>query len=181
MRSSNRSHALRGVAFVAALVLALPVFAGGGYGSNPHPHGGGPRGGFGGHQGGHWNHGNHGGGHWQGGGQRPHFAQHQGGSVGARPIYSPPLSTYPPPRLGWGGSQHVAPPVYVPPRVIVAPAPIYYPPRQVIVPQPIYMQPPVVQAPVINYYCVDFQAFFPDVQNCPTHWLRVLPDGTILQ
>jgi hypothetical protein len=58
------------------------------------------------------------------------------------------------------------PPVYVPPRVIVVPPP----------------QPPVYieQAPVYNgdqywYYCQQANAYYPQVIDCPSGWIRVPP------
>lgn len=57
-----------------------------------------------------------------------------------------------------------APPVYVPPRVVVVPVP----------------QPPVYieQAPIYDngaawYYCQPANAYYPQVTECPGAWIRV--------
>lgn len=52
-------------------------------------------------------------------------------------------------------------------------APIYYAP-------PLYAEqdPPVYLAPGVNYsyYCTNPSGYYPEIQYCPTGWLRVVPE-----
>lgn len=139
----------------------------------------------------------HNGGRGVGGGR--HGGWHGGGPIGGGhfgghshftprvPVYAPRISVYP-----------VRPPV---PHVVIRPiAPAYVAPRVVIAPPVVgygygyggygYAAPPVVYSPPVTYieqprpqeqywyYCADYQAYYPNVEQCPSEWMRVLPNGT---
>jgi hypothetical protein len=111
--------------------------------------------------------GGYGGGYYRGG-HGGGYGGYGRGWVAPRPIYAPPLAVYPAPRL-----------VIAPPPVFIAPPRVIYAP-----PPPIYYAPPVAQvAPQqqIFYYCADYREYYPRVESCPSNWLRVLPDNTIIQ
>lgn len=54
----------------------------------------------------------------------------------------------------------------------------YYPLQPVIIqaPPPIYVQPaPQAEEPEYWYYCQESQGYYPDVERCPTGWMKVVP------
>jgi len=118
-------------------------------------------------------HGGHGGGgRWAGGPHRGLVGVPHGGVPVHVPRYSPPLTVYPPVRHH---PPHVhRPPVYVAPAVVYRPVVRYVPPPVVYVPPPVTVYAPPVQQ--YWYYCTDYQAYYPYVEQCPSDWLRVLPN-----
>ena len=101
------------------------------------------------------------------------------GYVSPRPVYSPPLVVYPAPRIAVIGppviysSPVYSSPVYVFPGYSSSP---YYAPAYT--PAPVYTYPPAVAQtePTVYYYCAELQDYYPNVQSCPSNWMRVLPD-----
>lgn len=59
-------------------------------------------------------------------------------------------------------------PIWVPP-------PVYYPPPVYVerVPAPVYVEPPRQD---YWYYCAESKAYYPYVQNCPSPWMKVVPN-----
>lgn len=57
-------------------------------------------------------------------------------------------------------------------RVIIIGGPFFGP--------PIYYATPVYVAPAVNYryYCTDPGGYYPEIQSCPSGWLRVIPDNS---
>ena len=55
----------------------------------------------------------------------------------------------------------------------------FYAPPPVIIQQqpPVYVQPEQ-QEENYWYYCPDLQGYYPYVQNCPSQWMKVVPDAT---
>jgi hypothetical protein len=52
--------------------------------------------------------------------------------------------------------------------------PYYYPYYDAA---PVYQDPPVYveQADEVRYYCPDYRDYYPNVPNCPSQWLQVVP------
>lgn len=90
-------------------------------------------------------------------------------SFPARPVYAPPLRPYAPPL-----SVYPAPRLVIPPRVVYA-GPAAYGYYGYATP-PAYYAPPA--PPQVWYFCPDYGQYYPQVNNCPSPWVRVLPDGT---
>ena len=67
-----------------------------------------------------------------------------------------------------GGPVWVPPPVYYPP-------PVYDPPPVYVerAPAPVYVEP---QRQDYWYYCADSKSYYPYVQNCPSPWMKVVPN-----
>lgn len=64
----------------------------------------------------------------------------------------------------------VAAPLLFAPRYVY-PAPVYYVPP----PQPVYIEQPQPSLQAYWYYCPQYRAYYPQVQNCPGPWQRVAP------
>lgn len=71
--------------------------------------------------------------------------------------------------------------------VIVAAPYFWYPPYPYAYPYPYvapayggsaYEETPqyIEQGSQIRYYCPDYQDYYPNVQNCPSQWMQVVPD-----
>ncbi len=86
-------------------------------------------------------------------GQPPFFHRHHGGGtvIVAAPFYGYPYYPYYP----------------------------YFPPAY---PAPVYSEPPayIEQSSNIHYYCPDYRDYYPNVASCPSPWMQVLPDGTVV-
>ena len=56
--------------------------------------------------------------------------------------------------------------------------PYYYPPAYAA--SPAYEEPPVYieQADEVRYYCPDYRDYYPNVPNCPSPWLQVVPGAS---
>lgn len=59
----------------------------------------------------------------------------------------------------------------------------YYPPPRYYYPPPVVVSPPpqqvyVEQAPAQNYwyYCPSPAGYYPNVKECPSNWLKVVPE-----
>lgn len=144
--------------------------------------------GGGGHGGGHRISGGGGGWHHHGGGRA--IVPLSGGLVGHAtitprlPAYSPGLSAYPhrpyaPVVVAPIVRPHVVAPI-VPRVVYAAPPVVYYGAQHYYAPPPvIYTPPPVTyieQAPPqpqLWYFCRDYQAYYPNVEQCPSEWVTV--------
>ena len=88
------------------------------------------------------------------------------------PRYSPPLAVYPAPRIY--APVHVYPRPYVSPTVVYPPIVRYAAPAVIYAaPAVTYVQPP---PPQYWYYCNDYQAYYPYVEQCPSEWVPVLPN-----
>jgi hypothetical protein len=111
---------------------------------------------------------------------------HGSGWIGPRPIYNPPLVVYPAPRIAY-----IPPPVvYSPPPYYVQSAPVYSNPSVYSSPSVYSTNPSIVITPSAQannpeqpvwYYCADYREYYPNVEQCPSNWLRVLPDSTAQQ
>ena len=105
--------------------------------------------------------GGHGGGHFSGGG---HVGFHVTGTVHSGPRFVGHPHFFPRHTVFVGGVFVAAPyPYYYYP-------PAYYPP-------PAYEEPPtyVEQGDDVRYYCPDYRDYYPNVPNCPSPWLQVVP------
>jgi hypothetical protein len=87
--------------------------------------------------------------------------------VGGRPVH-------PPHRVIVGGAVFLGAPFFW-----YAPYP-YYPYPYAYVP-PVYGGPAYTEAPTyieqgeVRYFCPDYQAYYPNVQTCPSPWMQVVP------
>jgi hypothetical protein len=145
-----------------ALLLGLALFAGAGA-VLARGHGGGHGGG--GHGGGFHGGGGHGGG-GHGGGAAV-FVGHGPGFVGHPRFFRRPVFV--------GGAVIVGAPFYGYPYY----APYYYPPpydQPYYSDQPAYIEQPQ-QSVAPRFYCPDYRAYYPSVQNCPSQWLQVVPNS----
>lgn len=62
--------------------------------------------------------------------------------------------------------------------IVAAPYPYYYyPPAYYGYASPAYADPPtyVEQGDSIRYYCPDYRDYYPNVPECPSPWLQVVP------
>jgi hypothetical protein len=87
--------------------------------------------------------------------------EHVGVNIGIRPAYWGPGywgPRYWGPRVWWGPSYY-----YAPPPVVAQQPPTYEQPAT----------PP--QEPPYWYYCQGPQGYYPDVQQCPNGWMKVVP------
>ena len=175
---------LLGLALLAGAPFAFARSGGGGHGGGGH--GGGSRGGAPGAGGGY-------------GGGPMHFTtgpmhfttgpiHFTGGHPGGppRPIL-PPRPIHPivhPPGVIVGHPPGVHPPHGG--TIIVSGGYFWYPPYYPYYPYgyvpPAYGGEPYVQPPTyieqgeIRYYCPDYQDYYPNVPNCPSPWMQVIPD-----
>ena len=60
--------------------------------------------------------------------------------------------------------------------LVVSPA-FAYPPPVVYGPEPTYIEQAPAPEESYRYFCPDSRAYYPEVPECPSGWLRVLPGG----
>ena len=62
-------------------------------------------------------------------------------------------------------------------RVIILGGPFFEPPICYAAPY-VVQNPPVYVAPGVgySYYCTDPSGYYPEIQDCPSGWLRVIPE-----
>src|SRR5438105_14979302 len=135
-------------------------------------------GGGGGHSGGGWHGGGHGG-DWHGGGGHGgwHGGSHFNIGIGFPGFYWGPGWGYP----YYGYPYYSSYPYYAGYPYYYSDEPVYEPGPSTYIQRDMNRGTPSSGAPVgegqYSYYCPDPAGYYPQLQNCPKGWLKVVPDA----